>query len=199
MGKAKYSSVYQSVSMKKGVKKGSKRQTLEVMGCKIPSLLPYNKLMEHVKTIKQKKKKKKGNVEEVFCADLKEEEKVNACFRYLTDFLPSLASFYLTLEQQTEERLLWFNTPNTFQVVLGRNDALFGKDDSATAWNVSFLNRGHVLSGNENFRIFGANCSESSVPVQRYVKDLLQEMTTIEDKTDSINEKDIKFNVAASR
>ena len=35
MGKAKYRSVYQSVSMKRGVKKGSKRQILEVMGCKI--------------------------------------------------------------------------------------------------------------------------------------------------------------------
>jgi len=51
MGKAKYRSVYQSVSMKKGVKKGSKQQRLKVMGCKIPSLLPYNKLMEHVKTV----------------------------------------------------------------------------------------------------------------------------------------------------
>lgn len=102
--------------MKKGVKKGSKQQRLKVMGCKIPSLLPYNKLMEHVKTIDLGKI---GNLREVFCADLKEEEKVNGCFRYLTDFLPSLASFYLTLEQQKEERLLWFNTPNTFQVVLG--------------------------------------------------------------------------------
>jgi len=194
MGKAKYRSVYQSVSMKKGVKKGSKQQRLKVMGCKIPSLLPYNKLMEHVKTIDLGKI---GNVREVFCADLKEEEKVNGCFRYLTDFLPSLASFYLTLEQQTEERLLWFNTPNTFQVVLGGDGAPFGKDESATAWNVSFLNRGqHILSSNENFLIFGANCSESSVPVQRYVKHLLQEMTTIEGKTYSINGKDINFKFA---
>lgn len=194
MGKAKYRSVYQSVSMKKGVKKGSKRYRLKVMGCKIPSLLPYNKLMEHVKTIDLGKI---GNVGEVFCADLKEEEKVNGCFRYLTDFLPSLASFYLTLEQQTEERLLWFNTPNTFQVVLGGDGAPFGKDETATAWNVSFLNRGqHILSSNENFLIFGANCSESSVPVQRYVKHLLQEMTTIENKSYSINGKDIKFKFA---
>ena len=115
MGKAKYRSVYQSISMTKGVKKGSKRRRLNVMGCKIPSLLPYNKLMEHVKTIDLGKI---GNVREVFCRDLEEEEKVNGCFRYLTDFLPSLASFYLTLEQETEEMLLWFKTPNTFQVNL---------------------------------------------------------------------------------
>lgn len=70
---------------------------------------------------------------------------MNGCFRYLTDFLPSLASFYLTLAQQTEERLLWFNTPNTFQVFLGGDGAPFGKDDTATAWNVSFLNRGQHI------------------------------------------------------
>ena len=86
------------------------------MGCKIPSLLPYNKMIAHVKAIDLGKI---GDVREAFCSDLDEEEKVNGCFRYLEDFLPSLASFYLILEQLTEERLLWFNSPNTFQVVLG--------------------------------------------------------------------------------
>ena len=85
---------------------------------------------------------------EALCSDLDEEEKVNGCFRYLEDFLPSLASFYLTLEQLTEERLLWFNSPNTFQVVLGGGMVPpFGKDESATCWAVSFLNRvKHILS-----------------------------------------------------
>ena len=35
MGKAKYRSVYQAISMKWGLKKGSKCRRLKVMGCKI--------------------------------------------------------------------------------------------------------------------------------------------------------------------
>ena len=73
-------------------------------------------MIAHVKAIDLGKI---GDVREAFCSDLDEEEKVNGCFRYLEDFLPSLASFYLILEQLTEERLLWFNSPNIFQVVLG--------------------------------------------------------------------------------
>lgn len=50
--------------------------------------------------------------------------------------------------------------------------------------NGSFLNRGqHILSSNENILIFGATWSENSVPMQRYVKHLLQEMISIEDKS----------------
>ena len=79
-----------------------------------------------------------GDVREAFCSDLDEEEKVNGCFRYLEDFLPSLACFYLTLEQLTEERLLLFNSPNTFQVILEGDGAPSGKDEFATCWAVSF-------------------------------------------------------------
>ena len=104
MGKAKYRSVYQSVSMKKGVKKGSKRYRLKVMGCKIPSLLPYNKLMEHVKTIDLGKI---GNVGEVFCADLKEEEKVNGCFRYLPVIT---CRFYLCQKERPDFLCVWLAT-----------------------------------------------------------------------------------------
>ena len=91
-------------------------------------------MIAHVKAIDLGKI---DDVREALCSDLDEEEKVNGCFRYLEDFLPSLASFYLTLEQLTEERLLWFNSPNTFQVVLGGDGAPFGKDD--------FGKDGHVL------------------------------------------------------
>ena len=79
MGKAKYRSVYQAISMRRGLKKGSKCYRLKVKGCKIPSLLQYNKMIAHVKAIDLGKD---------------EEEKVNGCFRYLEYFLPSLASFY---------------------------------------------------------------------------------------------------------
>lgn len=76
-----------------------------------------------------------------------------------------------------------------------RFSAPFGKDDLATAWNVTFLMRGqHVLGSNENFLIFGADCSENSV--KKYVKYVLQKMTFIESKTYNLNGRDINFNFA---
>ena len=53
---------------------------------------------------------------------------------------------------------------------------------------VELLNRGkHTLSSSENFFIFGANCSESSLVVQQYVEFLFKEMSEIEKKTFQVN------------
>jgi hypothetical protein len=50
-----------------------------------------------------------------------------------------------------------------FQVAIGGDGAPFGKFDQSCAWLVSFLNIGHkILSSEENFLIFGSNCSETS-------------------------------------
>ena len=127
------------------------------MSCKVAKLLSYEKLMAFVKSID---KGWVGNVKEDFCYDLNEDEKVNGCYRSLTQYLPFLASFYLKVAQ---ENLSWFNNEiNTFHVALGGDGAPFGKDDTACSWLVSFLNRGkHILSNSENFLIFGANCSEN--------------------------------------
>lgn len=109
-------------------------------------------------------------------------------------FLPLLASFYLELEKETGEELLWFGEVNTFQVVLGGDGAPFGKEDTACSWLVSFLNRGkHVLSSNENFMIFGANCSEDSVVVRRYVSYLFKEISVMEKQSYSIRDREIRF------
>ena len=57
-------------------------------------------------------------------------------------------------------------------------------DDQALAWLFSFLNRGkHVCSSEENFLLFGANCSEDYEPVCRYVTVLKEQMTEIKGKT----------------
>ena len=104
-------------------------------------------------------------------------------------FLPLLVSFYLELEKETCEELLWFGEVNTFQVVLGGDGAPFGKEDTGCAWLVSFLNRGkRVLSRNENFMIFGANCSEDSVVIQCYVSYLFKEISVMEKQSYSIND-----------
>ncbi|PFX28347.1 LINE-1 retrotransposable element ORF2 protein [Stylophora pistillata] len=85
------------------------------MGCKVPRLLPYNKLIDQVNSIDIGKT---VDVREQFCKDLEDCEKVSGCFRPLLQFLPLLASFYLELEKETGEELLWFGEVNTFQVVL---------------------------------------------------------------------------------
>ena len=80
-----------------------------------------------------------------------------------------------------------FGDPNTFHIAIGGDGAPFGKDDTACSWLVSFLNIGQsILSRNENFLLFGANCSENSLPVKRFVGKLVQDMKQIEGKTYSV-------------
>ena len=77
-----------------------------------------------------------------------------------------------------------FGDPNTFHIAIG---APFGKDDTACSWLVSFLNIGQsILSRNENFLLFGANCSEKSLPVTCFVGKLVQDMKQIEGETYSV-------------
>ena len=189
LGKRKYRSVCKTLSMKISKRKGKKFKRQTIMSCKVAKLLSYEKLMAFVKSID---KGWVGNVKEDFCYDLNEDEKVNGCYRSLTQYLPFLASFYLKVAQ---ENLVWFNNEiNTFHVALGGDGAPFGKDDTACSWLVSFLNRGkHILSNSENFLIFGANCSESSPVVQRYVKFLFREMSEIEKKTFEVNGTEVRF------
>ena len=45
------------------------------------------------------------------------------------------------------------------------------------SWLVSFLNIGHgVLSSNENFLLFGANCAENCLPVKRFLGKLITDI-----------------------
>ena len=193
MGKRKYRATYKALSMRKNRLKGSKLERIKVMGCKPFAfcLLPYNKLIDQVNSIDIGKT---VDVKEQFCKDLVDCEKVSGCFWPLLQFLPLLGSFYLELEKETGKELLWFGEVNTFQVVLGGDGAPFGKEDTACAWLVSFLNRGkHVLISNENFMIFGANCSEDSVVVRRYVSYLLKEISVMEKQSYSIGNREIRF------
>ena len=191
MGKRKYRATYKALSMRKNRLKGSKLEWIKVMGCKVPRLLRYNKLINQVNSIDIGKT---VDVKEQFCRNLEDCEKVSGCFHPLLQFLPLLASFYLELEKETGEELLWFGEVNTFQVVSGGDGAPFGKEDTACAWLVSFLNRGkHILSSNENFMIFGANCSEDSVVVRRYVSYLFKEISVMEKQSYSIGDREIRF------
>jgi len=195
LGKRKYRCLYRILSMKKSKRKGKKFEGIKIGSCKIPKLLPYNKMMDQVKSIDIGKI---GDVREDFGESLEEWDRVEGCYRHLIEFLPLLASFYLKLEEDNKDNsneLLWFTEDkDIFEVALGGDGAPFGKQDTACSWLCSFLNRGkHILSSNENFLIFGANCDENSVVVQKYVKFLYNEISHIEKETFEVNGRQMKF------
>ncbi|XP_048587782.1 uncharacterized protein LOC116608628 isoform X2 [Nematostella vectensis] len=195
MGKGKYRSVYRHSSYRTLPTK-SKSLRMKVGKSNIPRLVPYNKLMPFINSIDIGLLR---SVRDDFCADLPEVEKVDGMYRPIQDMLLKLAHHYLTQEQYP---LKWFNgETDTFYVSIGGDGAPFGKDDTATAFLVSFLNIGRgVLSSNENFLLFGANCAENCTPVARFVKDLTKAIKTIESSTFSVicngNPVEVKFRIS---
>ena len=160
MGKRKYRATYRDSSYKRN---NSKAVRIAVSFCPVPRLVPYNKLMPFIKSIDIGQL---YSVRETLCQGLDEEEKADGIYRDIQPLL-SLAEFYLS---QSRYQLVGFEDEvNTFHVSLGGDGAPFGKDDTAFACLVSFLNLGRgVLSDSENFLLFGGNCKEDSVPVSRF-------------------------------
>ncbi len=189
VGKRKYISVYQSLSMTENNNNRSKKTSITVNSCHVPKIVPYNKLIEIIKGIDL------GNlysVRDALCAQLEANEKADACYRDLTEHLVRLASFYLST--LTDEQIDWFGEPNTFQIAIGGDGAPFGKYEQSCAWLISFLNIGHrILSSDDNFLIFGSNCSEESAVVKKYISMISKQIVEIEQTTFSINNKNIKF------
>ena len=73
--------------------------------------------------------------------------------------------------------LVWFNETNIFYVSLGGDEAPSGKYDTACAWLVGFLNlRKGILSSNENYISFGANCSENFIGQKKPLLQSLQKL-----------------------
>lgn len=160
MGKEKYRKVYKASSYKQEV--GQKR-TMRIMvaNCPSPRLVPFHSLMAYIKSIDIGQL---YSVQENLCDGLDECDKVNGCYRDLEDLLLRLAGYYMNYGKHN---LLTFDEFNTFHVSLGGDGAPFRRDDSACSWLVSFLNIGQgVLSSNENFLLFGANCAENCLPVK---------------------------------
>jgi hypothetical protein len=192
IGKRKYRKLYRDSAYKVN---NQRKQTarISVASCPVPRLVPYNKLMPFIKSISI------GTLFEVkdLCSGM--DDKVSGCYRSLKETLIFLAKFYLNKTSGYD--LIWFDEPNTFHIALGGDGAPFGKDDTSCAWLVSFLNIGRgVLSSNENFLIFGANCSENATPVLRYINFLLSEIKTVQQETFAIATNtdtiDVKFKIS---
>ena len=174
MGKDKYRRVYRASSYRQVP--GKKRAVrIKVANCPSPRLVPYHRLMAYVKSIDIGQL---HSVRENLCHGLDECDKVNGCYRDIEDLLLKLAEFYLN---HGKYELLTFDKPNTFHIALGGDGAPFGRHDSACSWLVSILNIGKgVLSSNENFLLFGANCSENCLPVKRFLGKLMTDIKKIE-------------------
>ena len=190
MGKRKYIKVRQSLSFKKVKSKYKKTERIKVANCSIPALVPYYKLVNFLEGVDI------GNlysVEEHLCKDSL--NKVNGFFRDLKEFLPRLAEFYLT--DYKPEDFNWFGCPFTFKFAIGGDGAPFGKYDQSCAWLVSFLNVSkRFLSNEDNFLIFGANCSESCEAVEQYVTQLVTDIEYLEGRVFHISGRDIKFELS---
>lgn len=189
MGKRKYKSVRLVLATKASTKKRGGRTPLCFMQkSRIPKLLPYDKLMSHIKQVDIGKV---YSIEEEFSNYIQADEVVHGCFRDLRDYLPRLAKFYLlTKNKKSNEALKWFSeTEGTFLVALGGDGCPFGKNKNACSFLVSFLNVGkQVASSSDNFLIFGAHCeSESCGVVQNYVKFACKQMKDLEGKVFAID------------
>ena len=191
MGKDKYRVVYKASSYRQAV--GKKRAArIKVANCPSPRFVPYDRLMRYIKSIDIGQL---YSVSQNLCYGMDDCDKVNGCYRDIEDLLIKLATFYLN---NGRYELLTFDQPNTYHIALGGDGAPFGKDDTACSWLVSFLNIGQgVLSSNENFLLFGANCCENSLPVKRFLGKLMGDIKRIENSSYSIAAKgesiDVKF------
>jgi hypothetical protein len=104
---------------------------------------------------------------------------VNGVYRKLEDYLLRVSEMYMRVYGND---ITWFNgEEDVFRAAIGADGAPFGKDDTATAFLLSFLNTvSGVASCNENFLLMGANCSETH-PLM-YVKNVVAEMEEVESK-----------------
>ncbi|CAB4003764.1 Hypothetical predicted protein [Paramuricea clavata] len=172
-GKKKYCKIYK-YSCYRLNKDKTKNERLAIDSCPLPRLVPYNRIMPYIKSISLGTI---NSVTDTLCYGLDECDKVTGCYRNLKEMLIKLAEFYLS--GCTGHSITWFEEPYTFSV--GGDGAPFGKDDTPCAWLISLLNIGRgVLSSNENYLLFGANCRESCIVVQRFIKMLLTDIRDIE-------------------
>ena len=186
MGKDKYRLVYKDSSYRQ-VPGRKLAVRIKVANC------PSHRLMSCIKSIDIGQL---HSVRENLCDELDECDKFNSCYRDIEDLLVRLAEFYMN---HGKYNLLTFDQPNnTFHVALGGDGAPFGKDDTACSWLVSFLNIGQgLLSSNDNFLLFGANCAENCLLVKHFLGKLMSDIKKIESSSYSIVAKgtsiDVKF------
>ena len=193
MGKRKYQAVRTATTMKaSNIKREGKTSIKFMANCPIPKLLTYNRLVSEFQKIDIGKV---YSVKEDFFSDNEDDDNVSGCYRDLREYLPRLATFYLTMQNARKDALKWFGgTEGTFLVAFGGDGCPFGKNESACSFLISFLNVGkRVASSSDNFLVFGANIEESSIIVKRYVQSVCKQIADLEGKVFEINGLHVNF------
>ena len=124
---------------------------------------------------------------------------VRGCRRDLAELLEKLAFLYLVVDEYLEFRLLsWFSNPTgTFLVSLSGDGAPFGKNECSTALLVSILNVKHlVASPDHNILLFGGNCTETDINFINLVRQMVDQMSRIEEQAFKVHGVDVKFRLA---
>ena len=182
ISKRKYRSIRNSGDVVKKPANGSRPRNANsefIRGCEVPKILPYKTLMSHnIRNI---------DIGEVLSLESLAKKlsvvAVSGVHRPLMPFLLQLADLYVSLHEKTP-CLHWFmEEKDTLYVAMGADGAPFGKDDTATAYLVSFLNfLQRVQSCNDNHLLLGANCGEDHPLMKAYTCHLRKEMDEIEGK-----------------
>ena len=180
VSKRKYTNIRNSGDVMKQSpdQSGKNKKSQFMQSCEIPKILPYKTLMSYIRNI---------DLGEVLPLEILAEklstESVPGVYRPLKPFLLRVADMYLTLHEK-DPCLQWFNgEEGVLYVAVGADGAPFGKDDTATAYLVSFLNLlQRVQSCNDNHLILGANCEEDHALMKSYTNHLREEMEEVEGK-----------------
>lgn len=180
MGKRKY------VNLRKANKASSSRTS------RIPNYIPYNELSTLVNSINI------GTLKDV--NDLSPENsdtKFEGCYRETVEYVLRLTKFYLSVDKHRKDKLLFFptlprkdNNSRLFVLSVGGD----GAPGSGTSFLISFLNCGkRVVSSSENYLLFGANVDESSPLVEAYVRQLVVDLSYLEDNVFEIDGLKVEF------
>lgn len=155
--------------------RGIRRPSEFMKGCPLPNILPYKTLMKFIRSIDIGEKRDLAE----FAKEVNKPP-VPGVYRPLKPFLIQLANFYLLIDK-TVQSLHWFHGEGVFYVAVGADGAPFGKDDTATAYLVSFANLLHrVASCDDNHLLLGANCDEDHPLMLAFTSHLNEEMEQME-------------------
>ena len=180
VSKRKYTNIRNSSDVMKQFPdhSGKSKKSQFMQSCEIPKILLYKTLMSYIRNI---------DLGEVLPLEILAEklstESVPGVYRPLKPFLLRLADMYLTRHEK-DPCLQWFNEEEgVLYVAVGADGAPFGKDDTATAYLVSFLNLlQRMQSCNDNHLILGAICEEDHALMKSYTNRLREEMEEVEGK-----------------
>ena len=159
VSKRKYTNIRNSSDVMKQSpdQSGKNKKSQFMQSCEIPKILLYKTRMSYIRNI---------DLGEVLPLEILAEklstESVPGVYRPLKPFLLRLADMYLTRHEK-DPCLQWFNgEEGVLYVAVGADGAPLGKDDTATAYLVSFLNLlQRVQSCNDNHLILGLTAKKT--------------------------------------